>query len=90
MKKNIVVSLVFGLILASYYPVEAQQPAKVRKIGFLLSSTGASGPSVFEAFRQGLRELGYIEGQNIVIEYRAAERGPQLAELATESGSRES
>jgi putative ABC transport system substrate-binding protein len=56
----------------------------VRKIGFLLSTTGLSGPSVFETFRQGLRELGYIEGQNIVIEYRAAERGSQLNQLATE------
>ena len=84
MNKGIVASVMFGLILASFYPVEAQQPAKVRKIGFLLSSTGLSGPPVFEAFRQGLRELGYIEGQNIVIEYRSAERGIQLAELATE------
>jgi putative tryptophan/tyrosine transport system substrate-binding protein len=56
----------------------------VRKIGFLLSTTGPSGPSVFEEFRQGLRELGYVEGQNIVIEYRAAERGTQLNQLATE------
>ena len=82
MKKNIVVSVVFGLLLASIYPVEAQQPAKVRKIGFL-NQTGASA-AIIEAFRQGMRELGYIEGQNIVIEYRSAERGARLTELATE------
>jgi hypothetical protein len=64
MKKNIIASVMFGLVLASFYPVEAQQPAKVRKVGFLISSTGpSSGLSLFEAFRQGLRELGYVEGQ---------------------------
>ena len=61
----------------------AQQPAKVPRIGFL----GATSPSTIsariEAFRQGLRELGYVEGKNIVIEYRWAEgnfaRLPDLA-----------
>src|SRR5262245_56685763 len=81
MKKNIIASVVFGFILASFYPVEAQQTAKVRKIGFL-SQTGA--PSFFEAFRQGMRELGYIEGQNIVIEYRSGEQGARLTESANE------
>jgi putative ABC transport system substrate-binding protein len=82
MKKNIVALALVGLILASFLPVEAQQPAKVRKIGFL-NPTG--GPSAnIEAFQQGMRELGYIEGQNILIEYRSAERGPRLTELATE------
>src|SRR5262245_55142179 len=81
MKKNIVVSVVLGLILASFYPVEAQQPAKMRKIGFL-NATGALGLNI-EAFRQGMRELGYIEGQNIVIEFRSGER-TQLAQLANE------
>ena len=82
MKKNIVVSGVFGLILASFYPVEAQQPAKVRKIGFL-SQTGAAAANI-EEFRLGMRELGYIEGQNIVIEFRSGERGAQLTQLANE------
>ena len=58
MKKNIVLLVVFGLILASLHPVQAQQPTKVRKIGFL-NQTGAFSANV-EAFRQGLRELGYI------------------------------
>jgi putative ABC transport system substrate-binding protein len=82
MKKNIVVSGVFGLILASFYSVEAQQTAKVRKIGFL-NQTGAFTANV-EAFHQGMRELGYIEGQNIVIEFRSGERGAQLTQLANE------
>jgi putative tryptophan/tyrosine transport system substrate-binding protein len=49
---------------------DAQQPKKVPRIGFL---TGGGNPFSFEAFRQGLRNLGYIEGKNIVIEYRSAE-----------------
>ena len=73
MSKNIVVLAVVGLIFASLYPVEAQQPTKVRRIGFL-NQAGAFSANV-EAFRQGMRDLGYIEGQNIVIEFRTAERG---------------
>jgi len=80
-KKNIVLLVVLGLILASLHPVQAQQPPKVRKIGFL-NQTGAFSANV-EAFRQGLREFGYVEGQNIVIEFRSGERA-QLTELATE------
>ena len=82
MNKSIVVLAAVGLLLASFYPVEAQQPAKVRKIGFL-NPTGGPSASI-EAFHEGLRELGYIEGQNIVIEFRSGERGDRLTELATE------
>jgi len=82
LNKNIVVLAVVGLILTSFCPVEAQQPTKVRKIGFL-NQTGAFTANV-EAFRQGMRELGYIEFQNIVIEFRSGERGAQLTQLANE------
>jgi len=61
---------------------EAQQAAKVARIGFL-SGCMACGPHLPEAFRQGLRDLGYVDGQNLVIEYRDAEgkleRLPALA-----------
>ena len=83
MNKSIVALALVGLILVSFYPVEAQQPAKVRKVGFLRPRP-EHPRLIIEAFRQGMRELGYIEGQNIVIEYRSAERGARLAELATE------
>ena len=70
-------------LCALLFSAEAQQPTKIPRIGFL----GASSPSAIsariEAFRQGLRELGYVEGKNIVIEYRYAEgkldRLPALA-----------
>ncbi len=55
----------------------AQQPAKIPRIGYV-SETGdpfTSSPN-FEAFRQGLRELGHVEGENIVIEFRSAEAKP--------------
>ena len=51
----------------------AQQSAKVPRIGFLVAGSASSVSARIEAFRQGLRELGYIEGKNIVIEWRFAE-----------------
>ena len=62
---------------------EAQQPKKVPRIGYLSSSDPATESTRAEAIRLALRELGYIEGQNIAIEYRYAEgkrdRDPELA-----------
>ena len=52
---------------------EAQQPKKVPRIGYLSSSDPAAESTRAEAIRLALRELGYIEGQNIAIEYRYAE-----------------
>ena len=49
-----------------------QQPAKVPRVGYLSTSLVAN-PHITDAFRQGLRELGYVEGKNVVIEYRAVE-----------------
>jgi ABC-type uncharacterized transport system substrate-binding protein len=72
------------IFLISVSLAEAQQPAKVPRIGFLTGGAALDGQSTrIEAFRQGLRELGYVEGKNIVIEYRSAEgkldRVPALA-----------
>jgi len=64
-------------------PGEAQQTAKVPRIGFLRS--GPPPQAFVEGFQQGLRELGYVEGQNIIIDYRFADQGtPQLVDLGSE------
>jgi putative ABC transport system substrate-binding protein len=75
-----------GALLAPL-PVEAQQTGKVARIGWLTVDVKGSSPQLRDAFRQGLRDLGYVEGRNLVIEYRDAEgkleRLPALAaELA--------
>ncbi len=67
---------------AASLAAEAQQAAKIARIGFLNTNLAAN-PHLREAFRQGLRDLGYVEGRNVVIEYRDAagkpERYPALA-----------
>ena len=63
----------------------AQQPMKISRIGVLSTTSPSNVPTRLEAFRQGLRELGYVEGKNIVIEYRYAEGKPErLPALAAE------
>ncbi|HEV8344398.1 MAG TPA: ABC transporter substrate-binding protein [Candidatus Binatia bacterium] len=67
------------------YPANAQQPKKVSRIGFLLFTSASAQESRLQAFRQGLRDLGYIEGQNIVIEVRSGEGSPgRLPALAAD------
>jgi putative ABC transport system substrate-binding protein len=64
---------------------EAQQPGKIPRIGYLNASSASSAASRVEAFRRGMRELGYVEGKNIVIEYRFAEgKLERLRPLTTE------
>ena len=74
-----------GSLLAVPLAAEAQAPAKVPRIGFLSARPPTDNPYFIESFRQGLRELGYVEGQNIAIEYRFAEGRPErLLALAAE------
>ncbi len=83
MDKKIAVFVVAFTVLVFACPVHAQEPAKVPRIGFL-SLTTEPMPQL-GAFRQGLRELGYMEGKNLVIIYRSAERRPKrLPALAAE------
>jgi putative ABC transport system substrate-binding protein len=67
-----IITLVFGLLCAPLTAVEAQQ-AKVARIGFLSAVSPSGIVARIEAFRQGLGELGYVEGKSLVIEYRWAE-----------------
>jgi putative tryptophan/tyrosine transport system substrate-binding protein len=74
MNKKIVFIAVAILFLVIVHRVEAQQPKKIPRVGYVSGSGDASNPGpLVEAFRQGLRDLGYIEGKNILVEYRYAE-----------------
>src|SRR5262245_48840094 len=80
-----IVWLVTLLLLVSATFLEAQQAAKIPKIGFLIVPSRSFFTARMEGFQQGLRNLGYVEGKNILIEYRYAEgRGDRLPELAAE------
>jgi putative tryptophan/tyrosine transport system substrate-binding protein len=78
-----ITGLICVLLFAYSCPAEAQQPKKVPRIGYLAAGNAATESNRIDATRRALRELGYIEGQNIVIEYRYAEgkfdRYPELA-----------
>ena len=84
MKKAAVPSILVVVVLLAVAAIaEAQQPKKVPRIGYLSTFDPASESARTEGIRLALRELGYIEGQNIAIEYRYAEakqdRYPELA-----------
>ena len=73
----------WAMLFALCLPAEAQQPQKNPRIGFLGATSPSTIPARLDAFRQGLRDLGYVEGKNIIIEYRYADgkldRVPALA-----------
>jgi putative tryptophan/tyrosine transport system substrate-binding protein len=82
-RRAFISGITFGL-LAAPLAAEAQQAAKIARIG-LLGNESVGGPHLLEAFRQGLRDLGYVEGRNVVIEYRWAEgKFERLPALAAE------
>jgi putative tryptophan/tyrosine transport system substrate-binding protein len=73
MTKKILLVALCSLLLALGFSAQAQQPNKIPRIGYMTGGDPSNpGPNV-KAFRQGLRNLGYIEGKNILIEYRYAE-----------------
>ena len=86
MKKAAVPSILVAVVLLALGVIaEAQQPKKVPRIGYLSGSSPSARSARIEAFGQGLRELGYVEGKNIAIEYRYAEgKLDRLPELAAE------
>jgi putative ABC transport system substrate-binding protein len=85
MKKKITFLTLCAMLLALCSSAQAQQPEKVPRIGFLITSSPSVIAPRIDAFRQGLRELGYVEGKNIVIERRHAEgKFDHLPALAAE------
>jgi putative tryptophan/tyrosine transport system substrate-binding protein len=85
MSKKTIIVLLVALAIGSIRLAEAQQPKKVPRIAYLSASSASSQAPRLDAFRQGLRELGYVEGKNIVIEYRSAEgKLDRLPDLAAE------
>jgi putative tryptophan/tyrosine transport system substrate-binding protein len=86
MSTRVFVLVLVTLLLATIPPAQAQQPsAKVPRIGYLSATSPSAISDRTEAFRQGLRGLGYVEGKNIVIEWRYAEGKPErLPALAAE------
>ena len=76
MKKKITVLTLSAMLFALSVPAEAQQPKKVSRIGFLSALSPSAESTRSEGFRLALRELGYMEGQQIAIEYRHAEGNP--------------
>jgi putative ABC transport system substrate-binding protein len=85
MRRKIFLWLLATVLLTTAPPATAQQPKKVPRIGYLSSNDPASESIRAEAIRQALRALGYIEGQNIAIEYRYAEgKRDRVPELAAE------
>src|SRR4051812_24477117 len=83
MNKQVTCLALSALLFALCWSAEAQQPQKNPRIGFLAATSPSTIPARLEAFRQGLRDLGYVEGKNITIDYRYADgkldRIPALA-----------
>ena len=85
MSKTVIGVALSALLLALTYPVEAQQPAKVPRIGVLTVTPASSLAPRIKTFREALHQLGYVEGQNITIEYRHGEgKRDRLPDVAAE------
>ena len=85
MKNKIVCFALCAMLLAFCSSAEAQQAGKVHRIGLLISASSAATATFIDAFRRGLRELGYVEGKNYVLEIRGGEGNPdRLSALAAE------
>jgi putative ABC transport system substrate-binding protein len=85
MERRTFLAIVSGSLLAAPLAAEAQQAEKVYRIGMLERTSSAINAANLNGFRQGLRELGYVEGKNFIIEYRSADgRDERFPGLATE------
>ena len=85
MKRRDFVTLLVGAAVGWPFVASAQQAGKVYRIGILETRPAAQNADNFNALRKGLRDLGYVEGQNLVIEYRSSEgRAERFPDLASE------
>jgi putative ABC transport system substrate-binding protein len=85
MTEKVLICLLATILLTTASIAEAQQPKKVPRIGYLTGTSLSAAAARTEAFRQGLGDLGYIDGKNIVVEYRYAEgKLDRQSELAAE------
>src|SRR5215475_2274643 len=85
LRKTALASILLAGALLAAVAVEAQQTGKIFRIGYLDAGTASGSAVLVEAFRQELRKLGWIEGKNIIIEYRFAEqKNERLPELAAD------
>jgi putative ABC transport system substrate-binding protein len=85
MERRTFLALIPGSLLVAPLAAEAQHAGKVPKIGYLATGYAGASPGLVEAFKQGLREHGYIDGQNIAVEWRFAEgRFERIPALAAE------
>jgi ABC-type uncharacterized transport system substrate-binding protein len=80
---GLAVVLAVGIAVAPL-AAEAQRPPEVRRIGYLQGDVSGLSSAFYDILREGLRDLGYVEGRNLVIEYRSGEDRARLAELAAE------
>lgn len=83
MRRKITILTLCAMLFALCFSAEAQQAGKIPRIGWLTNARFSEIPNRTEAFRQGLRELGYVEGKNIVIEWREG-NNDQVPALVTE------
>jgi putative tryptophan/tyrosine transport system substrate-binding protein len=85
MRKTVIGFALSAMLLALCFAAEAQQPTKIPRIGILTTFSPSVIAARIEGFRQGLRELGYVEGKNIVIEWRSTDgNNDRLSALAAE------
>jgi ABC-type uncharacterized transport system substrate-binding protein len=77
--------LITAILLVFFHRAEAQRPTRIPRIGILEARSASDRPQVWVEFRQGLRDLGHMEGENIVLEYRYADGNNQrVPDLAAE------
>jgi putative ABC transport system substrate-binding protein len=84
MRRRDFIAVIVGAATAWPSPVDAQQQTKIPRIGFLGLAPAAASASRVEALQAGLRDLGWVEGKNILVEFRWAQRVDELPRLAAE------